>query len=207
MPVSIEQLEGYLMQDELLYHIEDDRITLSFAMNDYVGPGDAGKALLVGIRIVDDGEQADIVVPFAYDARRAVDLGKLCELLLWLNFRHKMFRWELNRQDRWVHGSIPFLPRDGTVTRQAFVKWIRWVAGMIDFWHPVIDRAIREGVLPEAGWADQDFRLVRMVAQAGGVDRLVAIAEQELGPPAPPDGHASPAPPTWGGWLRKLLRR
>ena len=38
MAISLEQLEGYLLQEDLMYAIDDERIMLSFGMDDYVSP-------------------------------------------------------------------------------------------------------------------------------------------------------------------------
>lgn len=178
MAVSLEQLEGYLLQDDLRYVIDDERIMLSFSMDDYVNPANGRKDLVLGIRVDDDGRYAEICAPRVYDARQAKDVGRLSELLLYLGFCHRQARFGLDRSDGEVQAVIPFDPVDGTITYDAFIGALRWLPGFIDFWHPVIDRAIKTGELPGLDRVGGNPEVARMIAQAGGVDRFVAVVSR-----------------------------
>jgi hypothetical protein len=181
MAISLEQLEGYLLQDDLRYVIDDERILLSFSMDDYVGPVDGRKQLLIGIRVADEGRYAEICAPRLYDARRAVDVGRLAELLLFLAYGQRHVRFGLDRSDGEVQATIAFNPVDGTVTFDAFIGALRWLPGFIDFWHPVVDRAIQTGDLPGLDRIGGQPEIARMIALAGGIERFVEIAAGNRG--------------------------
>ncbi len=181
MAISLEQLEGYLLQDDLKYAIDDERIMLSFSMDDYVNPVSGQKSLLLGIRVDDEGRYAEICAPRLYDARGAKDVGRLAELLLHLGYTHRLVRFGLDRGDGEVQAVIPFDPVDGTVTYAAFIGGLRWLPGFVDFWHPVIDRAIQTGELPGLDRIGSHPEIARMIAQAGGVERFVEITARARG--------------------------
>lgn len=181
MAISLEQLEGYLLQDDLKYVIDDERIMLSFGMDDYVSPVNGEKSLLIGIRVDDEGHYAEICAPRLYDAGRAPNVGRLAELLLHLGFCHRQVRFGLDRSDGEVMATVSFDPVDGTVSYQAFIRWLRWLPGFIDFWHPVIDLAIRTGELPALDRIGGQPEIARMIAQAGGIERFVEITARARG--------------------------
>lgn len=199
MAISLEQLEGYLLQEDLRYVIDDECILLSFTTDDYVRPESGQKSLVLEIRVADDGRYAEICAPRLYDARRAVEVGRLAELLLHLGFTHRSARFGLDRSDGEVVLTVPFEPGDGTVTRQAFITMLRWLPGFVDFWHPVIDRAIRTGELPGVDRIGGHPEVARMIAQAGGVERFLAIAARGAAG-ADVAAKADTKPRRWSGW-------
>jgi len=90
-------------------------------------------------------------------------------------------RFGLDRGDGEVQATIPFDPVDGTITRDTFIRALRWLPWFVDFWHPVIDRAIRTGELPGLDRIGDNPEIARMIAQAGGIEQFVAITSRSRG--------------------------
>lgn len=206
MAISIEQLEGYLLQEELQYAVlDDERIMLHFAMDHYLQPRTDERSLVVGVRVADEGRYAEICAPRLYDARLAVDVGRLAELLLHLGFiHHQGVRLGLDRGDGTVQATISFELGEGTVTRATFIRSLRWLPRFVDFWHPVVDRAIRTGVLPGVDRISGHPEIARMIALAGGVDGFLEIVSRKQGTDAATGPRAGAGEKARRGW-RSLL--
>lgn len=206
MAVSIEQLEGYLLQEDLRYAIDDDRIWVSFSADDYVEPRTGRKAIAIGIRVLDGGGQVEVRAPGLYFAKDAKHLRALCELCLSLGGRYRALRFELDRTDGEVAVSRHFLPAEGVITRHVFINTLRWLANLIDFWHPVFQLALATGELPTLDRLGENPDMARMIAQAGGMDQFVKMIREQMAEDAgngdcTADASAAAAGPATRGWM------
>jgi hypothetical protein len=213
MAISLEQLEGYLLQEDLRYVVEGDRIWLRIVTDDYVDYQSGKKSMTLGIGVTDDGTRAEIRAPGLYIVRRSKHVGAMCELCLSLSGAYHALRFEFDRTDGEVAASRHFLAADGTLTRRALLDTLRWLPGIIDFWHPVFDRAMTTGELPTLDHLGSMPEVARMVAEAGGIDRFVAMVREQMakeagGEPTPaPVETTAPARPgrTWTSWAAGIF--
>lgn len=182
MAVSYDQLAGYLDDEGLVYSRDEASIDVVFAMNNFVNQQDGGHSLHVLVEISDDGSAVGFRCPWLYDLRTAVSQAAVCELLASINFQTRSFRWEVDRRDGEVRGTIIAPVGGTTLAKDSFHRLLSLMPRTIDFWHPVIQRTITTGKLPPPP-PPVDPRLEQAVEDAGGLEGLREIFRR-FGPQA-----------------------
>jgi hypothetical protein len=92
-----------------------------------------------------------------------------------INFQTRSFRWEVDRRDGEVRGTIGVPLAGGVLTLDAFRRLLLFMPRTVDFWHPVIQRVFATGELPPAPPSRTDPRLEQVYDDAGGLDGLREI--------------------------------
>jgi len=175
MAMTQEQIADYLEVDGLEFARHDEFIEVVFETNQFVNQHDGRSAVRVMIVIGDGGESVDLCAPRLYDLRTAAVSTAVCELLASINFQTRSFRWEVDRRDGEVRGTIRAPLAGGLLTHEAFRRLLSLMPRTVDFWHPVIQRVFATGRLPPAPSTATDPRLAQAFDDAGGLDGLREI--------------------------------
>jgi len=175
MATTYDDLQGYLDRDEVVYARLEHCIEVVFSTNQFVNQRDGRGALHVLIAIGDGGESVDFCAPRLYDLRTAAVSTAVCELLASINFQTRTFRWEVDRRDGEVRGTISARLAGGELTHDAFRRLLGLMPRTVDFWHPVIQRVFTTGTLPPAPPSRTDSRLEQAYDDAGGLEGLREI--------------------------------
>ena len=175
MATTYEDLQGYLEHDEVVYGRLDNCLEVVFSTNQFVNQHDGRDTLRVLIAVGEGGESVDFCAPRLYDLRTAAAPTAVCEMLASINFQTRSFRWEVDRRDGEVRGTISAPLAGGELTHEAFRRLLALMPRTVDFWHPVIQRVFATGTLPPAPPNRTDPRLEQAYDDAGGLDGLREI--------------------------------
>ena len=175
MALTYDHLAGYLEEDGLEFARHDEFIEVVFETNQFHNQHNGRPAVRVLIAIGDGGESVDFCAPRLYDLRTAAVPTAVCELLASINFQTRSFRWEVDRRDGEVRGTITNSLAGGRLTHEAFRRLLSLMPRTVDFWHPVIQRVFTTGTLPPAPSTATDPRLAQAFDDAGGLDGLREI--------------------------------
>ena len=175
MATTYEVLEGYLEQDEIVYAHLEHCLEVVFSTNQFVNQHNGRESLQVLVAIAEEGGSVDFCAPRLYDLRTAAAPTAVCELLASINFQTRSFRWEVDRRDGEVRGTISAPLAGGLLTHGAFRRLLTLMPRTVDFWHPLIQRVFTTGTLPPAPSTASDPRLAQAFDDAGGLDGLREI--------------------------------
>jgi hypothetical protein len=146
MPVTLDQLEEFFIAKRLKYRRESDRLVTGFATKQFRDEtGRTGLAIVV--RLDEGGKYLELVAPGLYRANGCEHRSALFQVLLDVTLRTKMIRFEHDPADGEIRCSVECPIEDGTLTAQQFHRMLECLAESVDRWHPVIRRAIEEGVV------------------------------------------------------------
>lgn len=175
MPLNLEQLESYLVEEGLKYRLTDEGYLLTgFATRNYVGPG-GREGVAIAIRLDEDGEHVEFTAPNLYTTRDCGHSAALFEALLAITMRTKLIRFEYDPSDGEIRCSVEYAVEDGSLTKRQFLRMLHALSESIDRWDPVIRAAKATGLVnlePVAGGPDHLARLAAIEASAGGIDEL-----------------------------------
>jgi hypothetical protein len=157
MPLNLEQIEASLVEAGLKYRLEDGggcgHVLTAFATSCYENAeGQRGVAIVISVS--DDGEFLEFTAPRLYDARRCREPGKLYQALLDITMRTKLVRFEHDAEDGEIRATVTYPIEDGSLTRRQFRRMVEAIPKAVDHWHPVIQRAMKEGIVELAAGAD-----------------------------------------------------
>lgn len=147
MPIRLDTIEAFLSEAGLRYRVEDaSHLLTAFATSSYENAhGRRGVAIVIGV--AEEGGFLEFTAPRLYDARRSRDPGRLYQALLDITLRTKLVRFEHDPADGEVRSSVTFPVEDGVVTQRQFQRMLEAIPKAVDHWHPVIRRAIEQGVV------------------------------------------------------------
>lgn len=188
MAVTLETIERHLDACEIPYERDGERLIVACTTGHYRNDADGDRTLRISIWVDDEGQYVEFAVIRAYSLRRSVNPGAVCELLAGINGELKSLCWELDRTDGEIRGTVGLSVGDGGLTVEAVRYVLELIPRAIDFWHPVIHRALTTGELPPVLQTRPDPRLEEVVARAGGVDQMRELLERHLKRQAGPDG-------------------
>lgn len=175
MAMTYELIERYLDEDGVEYTRAESFLRVVFATNQFVNQQDGRASLPVLIAIAEGGESVDLCSSRLYDLRTAASAAAVCEMLAAINFQTRSFRWEVDRRDGEVRGTISARLAGGVLTHEAFRRLLGLMPRTVDFWHPVIQRVFATGTLPPAPAPVNDPRLNQVLEDAGGLEGLREI--------------------------------
>jgi len=146
MPLSLEQLEQFLEARRLKYRREPDRIVTGFATRNF--RDETGReGLAIVIRLSEGGKYLELVAPGLYRSLGCRHREALFQALLDVTLRTKMIRFEHDPADGEIRCTIECPLEDGSLTAKQFQRMLDCLAEAVDRWHPVIRRAMDEGVV------------------------------------------------------------
>lgn len=146
MALTLDQIEQFFAARRLKYRREADRIVAGFATKQFRDEnGRSGLAIV--IRPDEGGKYLELIAPGLYRSRDCEHRGALFQALLDVTLRTKMIRFEHDPSDGEIRCSVECPIEDGTLTARQFHRMLDCLVDAIDRWHPVIHRAMTEGVV------------------------------------------------------------
>ena len=147
MAINLEQLEACLVELGLKYRLEEEgHAVIGFATRTY-RHDDGRQGVAIAVSVTEEGEFLELTAPHLYDARKCRDPGRLYQCLLDITMRTRLVRFEHDPADGEIRCTVSFPVEDGSITRRQFRRLLEAIPRAIDRWHPVIRRAIDEGVV------------------------------------------------------------
>ena len=145
MPMPMERLEAFFVEEGLKYRLEEDgHLLTGFATRSYLSP-EGVRGMAVVVRLSEGGEYLEFTAPNLYSTADCQDRGPVCEVLLEIMLRTKMIRFEHDREDGEIRASIECPLEDGRLTRRQFRRMLEALPELIDRWDPVIRQTLRTG--------------------------------------------------------------
>lgn len=146
MPATLDQLEELFASKRLKYRREPDHLVTGFATKQF--RDDTGRpGVAIVIRLDEGGKYLELVAPGLYRSHGCEHRAALFQALLDVTLRTKMIRFEHDPADGEIRCSVEFPIEDGMLTAKQFHRMLECLAESVDRWHPVIRRAIDEGVV------------------------------------------------------------
>ena len=158
MPLHLEQIEAFLVEAGLKYRLEDGgaggHVLTAFATSCYEN-ADGRRGVAIVIDVSEEGEFLEFTAPRLYDARRCREPGTLFQALLDVTMRTKLVRFEHDPEDGEIRATVTYPVEDGGLTARQFRRMVEAIPKAVDHWHPVIRRAMDEGVVDLAPLPDR----------------------------------------------------
>jgi hypothetical protein len=148
MGSTLEQICGFLASEELQYRIDTERgvIVTGFGTENYID--DAGdKNLGMIIQLEENGEFLKIFTPKCYSVLEETNRAALMQTLLMVSWKTKMIQFEYDDTDGEVRAIIEYPLEDADLTRRQLLRSVQALVQIVDKYHPVMFKALREGVI------------------------------------------------------------
>ena len=148
MGSTLEQIGQFLATEDLNYRIDTDRnvIVTGFGTENYID--DAGdKNLGMIIQLEENGEFLKIFTPKCYSVLEETNRAALMQTLLMVSWKTKMIQFEYDDTDGEVRAIIEYPLEDADLTRRQLLRSVQALAQIVDKYHPVMFKALREGVI------------------------------------------------------------
>lgn len=148
MGSTLEQISEYLDSEGLQYRIDQDRsvIFTGFGTEQYLDK-DGEHHLNMVISLEEDGEFLKIFTPQCYSALDETNRPALLQTLLMVSWKTKMVQFEYDDSDGEIRAMIEFPLEDAELTRRQLLRSVQALVQIVDKYHPVIYKALREGVI------------------------------------------------------------
>jgi hypothetical protein len=145
MSVTIAEVSARLGEIpglKVLPGVQPDTVRLAFATQRFVDPDTNSKALVVVVRLEENGEYIKVFSPHAFEAkgRHAGDVLKACMEIQW---ETKLIQFEYDESDGEIRPIIEWPIEDGTVTAKQLARAIMGLALLVDRYAPVLEQAAR----------------------------------------------------------------
>ena len=148
MGSTLEQISEYLTSEGLKHRIDQDKdvIITGFGTEQYVDK-DGENHLGMVISLEEDGEFLKIFTPQCYSALDETNRPALLQTLLMVSWKTKMIQFEYDDSDGEIRAIIEFPLEDAELTHRQLVRSVQALVQIVDKYHPVIYKALREGVI------------------------------------------------------------
>ena len=148
MGSTLEEISGYLDSEGLKHRIDQDRnvIITGFGTEQYVDK-DGENHLGMVISLEEEGEFLKIFTPQCYSALDETNRPALLQTLLMVSWKTKMIQFEYDDSDGEVRAIIEFPLEDAELTCRQLLRSVQALVQIVDKYHPVIYKALREGVI------------------------------------------------------------
>ena len=148
MGSTLEQISEYLDSESLKHRIDEDRgvIITGFSTEQYMDK-DGEHHLSMVISLEEEGEFLKIFTPQCYSALDETNRSALLQTLLMVSWKTKMIQFEYDDSDGEIRAIIEFPLEDAELTRRQLLRAVRALVQIVDKYHPVIYKALREGVI------------------------------------------------------------
>jgi len=181
VPVNLEQLEGFLIEEGLEYQLSSDGdIAVRMATTDYAKP-DGEQAIHITIRAGEEGTYIEMAARSLYDAKTCRYRERLFETVLAITMRNRLIRFEYDPLDGTIGCGVEAVVEDGRLTSRQWLAMIRCLTRAIDRWDGVIRTAMYTGHVSLEPVLQERSHLARLAAieeAAGGIEELEAIVRQ-----------------------------
>lgn len=124
--------------------VKGDAVAVIFKTDHYVDPDTGMNALLIILKLRENGEYLEIFVPNAWKikGKNVDDFLKACMMIQW---KTKMIQFEYHESDGEVRPIIEWPIEDGTVTTKQLHRAISGMQQLVDGFAPVLDNALATG--------------------------------------------------------------
>ncbi len=155
MGSTLTEISVFLDSLGLNYHHneEDDVIITGFGTKNYVDT-DGDKHLGVVIKLEENGEFLQIFTPKCYSVPDETNRAALMQTLLMVSWKTKMIQFEFDDNDGEIRAMIEFPLEDAILTQKQFMRAFQGLVQIVDKYHPVMDKALTEGVIEFEGSKD-----------------------------------------------------
>lgn len=190
MATSLEQIQVFLDEYDLRYHVDEEReaILIGFGIDpdettfrDRQGEPHVGLV----IRPRERGEFLSIFCPWAWNLDGCPHKASVFEAAAAIQGRYKMLRFDYDPTDGELRPNVELPVEDGDLTSQQFHRLMQCLFCGIQRFDRVIRHAMQTGEVSLA-WMDEDdsggdstaemARLQKLAAEAGGLEALERIA-------------------------------
>ncbi len=147
MATTLAEVSHFLDQRDLRYSVSDDHTIVTGFGGLASYRDDEGDAnLRVVIQIQEDGRYLQVFAPEAYRvaSENAGPFLQACAMVQW---RTKLIQFEYDAQDGEVRPVVEFPLMDALLTSNQLMRAVHGLVELIDTYHPVLERAAREGVV------------------------------------------------------------
>lgn len=148
MGSTLEQIGEFLATEDLNYRIDTDRdvIVTGFGTENYIDD-DGDKNLGMIIQLEENGEFLKIFTPKCYSILEETNRAALMQTLLMVSWKTKMIQFEYDDSDGEVRAIIEYPLEDANLTRRQLLRSVQSLVQIVDKYHPVMYKALREGVI------------------------------------------------------------
>lgn len=148
MGSTLEQIGEFLATEDLNYRIDTDRdvIVTGFGTKNYIDD-DGDKNLGMIIQLEENGEFLKIFTPKCYSILEETNRAALMQTLLMVSWKTKMIQFEYDDSDGEVRAIIEYPLEDANLTRRQLLRSVQSLVQIVDKYHPVMYKALREGVI------------------------------------------------------------
>ena len=148
MASTIEQIVEFLQSFELDYQVNDVLacVETTIVTEQYLDQ-DGEHQLKVVILLEEEGRFLRIFTPQCYSALDETNRLALMQTLLMISWRTQMVQFEYDDSDGEIRAMIEFPLEDADLTQKQFFRSIKTLMQTVDKYHPVIHKALREGVI------------------------------------------------------------
>ena len=148
MGSTLEQIGEFLATEEFNYRIDEERgvIVTGFGTEQYVDH-DGDKHLGMIIQLEEEGEFLKIFTPKCYSILEETNRAALMQTLLMVSWRTKMIQFEYDDSDGEVRAIIEYPLEDANLTRRQLLRTVQSLVQIVDKYHPIMYKALREGVI------------------------------------------------------------
>ncbi len=147
MATTLDEVSHFLEQRDLKFSVQDDNtIVTGFGGLAAYRDDDGDAHLRVVIQVQEDGRYLQIFAPEAYrvPAESAGPFLQACAMIQW---RTKLIQFEYDAQDGEVRPVVEFPLMDALLTSSQLMRAVNGLVELVDTYHPVLERAAREGVV------------------------------------------------------------
>ncbi len=147
MATTLAEVTHFLDQRDLTYSVRDDHtIVTGFGGLTAYRDDDGDPHLRVVIQVQEDGRYLQIFAPEAYrvPAESAGPFLQACAMVQW---RTKLIQFEYDAEDGEIRPVVEFPLMDAALTGNQLMRAVHGLVELVDMYHPVLERAAREGVV------------------------------------------------------------
>ena len=150
MAVTLEQIKGMLDELGLRYIADEEKIGKNeialYMKTEHYRDKDGDNALLIIIKLLEDGEYIEIFAPSAFKIK-GKNVDTFLKAAAMIQWKTKLIQFEYDDTDGEVRPVVEFPIEDGTITTKQLARCVHGLAELVDRYYPVLDKALKEGVI------------------------------------------------------------
>lgn len=171
MSITIQEIADYLDQNEVHYgKDESGTLVMTFVTDNYCDCDDGDKSLLIVISLEESGEYFKCFAPAAFKVT-GPNTRAFLEACASIQWHMKLVQFEYDPSDGEVRPIIEFPVEDGTITAKQLLRCIHGLAQIVDDAYPILDKALKMGVVDFSGSKMAESRIENLVEN---LERMVA---------------------------------
>ncbi len=175
-----KQLKALFDELEIKYTERDnDCLGVTLSTDNYVDHSDGEKSLLVIAYVDSKRNIVRLYAPNCIDLTSSDHREKVSQLLLWMNFRSDLPRFELDLTDNEVRCATSTSYGESFIDAGQLEKMLSSLIKAIDTNWEIVGEALKTGKLPESLYEKRErLELADLIRLAGGVEGLREILSE-----------------------------